>query len=204
MNRSGIFTAFVILLVFLLASVFLGAVLVSAQDATAVFPTAESFETATALAEPTITPTPVIVQPPPPDPVTEEPGDPPATTPENLLGQLFSLLKDATFIVWAAAGVIVIVGAIKTVLGAIGIRIEGNLAVIITLIVQVLIWLGYTVANYVGQGETFKAFYLQVVDVIRSLLPLFGAIFLGHIGYQAAAARKIPVLGYKAPPKPAR
>lgn len=145
---------------------------------------------------PTPSPTPVIVEAPPPDPVTEEPGDPPATTPENLLGQLFSLLKDATFMVWAAAGVIVIVGALKTIAGAVGIAISGNSAILLTLVVQVLIWLGYTVANYVGQGESFKAFYLQIVDVIRSLLPLFGAIFLGHVGYQAAAKRNVPILGY--------
>lgn len=139
---------------------------------------------------------PVIVEPPPPDPVVEEPGDPPATTPENLLGQLFALLKDATYMVWAAAGVIVIVGAVKTVLGALGVNVQDNGAILLTLVVQVLIWLGYAVANYFGQGETFKAWYTQIVDVIRSLLPLFGAIFLGHLGYQAASKRDVPILGY--------
>lgn len=149
----------------------------------------------------TPTPTPVIVEPPPPDPVTEEPGDPPATTPENLLGQIFQLLKDSTYMVWAAAGVIVIVGAIKMVLGALGVAIEDNSAVVLTLIVQVVIWLAYAAANYFGQGETFKAWYSQIVDVIRSLLPLFGAIFLGHIGYQAASKRNVPVIGYYPPAK---
>jgi len=154
--------------------------------------------------EPTITPTPVIVEVPPPVPVTEEPGDPPATTPENLLGQLFALLKDSTFMIWAAAGVIVIVGAIKTIAGAIGISIADNGAILLTLFVQVAIWLGYAVANYFGQGETFKAWYSQIIDVVRSLLPLFGAIFLGHIGYQAAAKRNVPVIGYYSTAKPTR
>lgn len=176
-------------------------VLAMAQDSTAVFPTAESFETATALAEPTITPTPVVVVDEPPNPIpVDDPTEPPATTPETLLGQLYSLLKDGTFMLWAAAGVIVIVGAFKTFLGAFGVRIEGNTAVVVTLIVQVLIWLGYATANYFNQGEAFKAWYLQIVDAIRSLLPLFGAIFVGHIGYQAAAKRNVPVIGYKAPP----
>lgn len=139
---------------------------------------------------------PVIVEPPPPDPVVEEPGDPPATTPENLLGQIFQLLKDSTYMVWAAAGVIIIVGAIKTVAGAVGIAIEGNSAIFLTLVVQVLIWLAYAVANYFNQGEAFQAWYLKIIDVIRSLLPLFGAIFLGHLGYQAAAKRNVPIAGY--------
>ena len=161
---------------------------VFAQDSTAVFPTEESFATPT--------PDPVIVEPPPPDPVVEEPGDPPATTPENLLGQLFQLLKDGTYMVWAAAGVIVIVGAIKTVLGAVGIAVEGNSAIFLTLVVQVLIWLAYAVANYFNQGEAFQAWYSKIIDVIRSLLPLFGAIFLGHLGYRAAAKRNVPIAGY--------
>ncbi len=145
----------------------------------------------------TPTPTPVVVVDEPPNPIpVDDPTEPPATTPETLLGQLFALLKDATYMVWAAAGVIVIVGALKTVLSALGVLIADNTAIVITLIVQVLIWLAYAAANYFNQGEVFKAWYLQIVDVIRSLLPLFGAIFLGHIGFQAAAKRKVPVLGY--------
>lgn len=147
-------------------------------------------------------PTPVIVEPPPPDPVVELPDDPPATTPENLLGQLFALLKDGTFIAWAAAGVLVIVGLIKTLAGAAGIAIQGNTAVFITIVVQVLIWLFYATANYFGQGDAFKAWYLQIADVLRALLPLAGAIFAGHVAYQQAAKRGVPILGYRAKPKP--
>lgn len=156
---------------------------------------------------PTVEPTPVIVEPPPPDPVEEEPGDPPATTPENLLGQLYALLKDGTYIVWAAAGVLVIVGVLKTAAGLVGIPIANGAAILLTLVVQVLVWLGYAAANYFGQGETFKATYLQIVDVLRALLPLAGSIFAGHIMYQAAQKRNVPVLGYKyvekKPPTPA-
>jgi len=161
---------------------------VFAQDSTAVFPTEESFATPT--------PEPVIVEPPPPDPVVEEPGDPPATTPENLLGQLFQLLKDGTFIAWGAAGVVLIVGLLKILAQAVGVTVADNAAAILALIVQVLVWLAYSVSNYFGQGETFKAFYLNIVDVIRSLLPLAGLIFGSHVLYTQAAKRNVPILGY--------
>lgn len=151
--------------------------------------------------EATETPAPIVVEPPPPDPVTEEPGDPPATTPENLLGQLFALLKDGTYIAWAAAGVLVIVGLIKTVAGAAGIVIKDQWAILLTIVVQVLIWLFYATANYFGQGDAFKAWYLQIADVLRSLLPLAGAIFAGHVAYQQAAKRGVPVLGFRTKPK---
>lgn len=146
---------------------------------------------------PTVEPTPVIVEPPPPNPIPEDPTEPPATTPETLLGQLYALLKDGTYIVWAAAGVLVIVGALKTVFGLFGIPIANGAAVLLTLVVQVLVWLGYAIANYFGQGDPFKATYLQIVDVLRALLPLAGSIFLGHVGYQAARKRNVPILGYK-------
>lgn len=143
-------------------------------------------------------PTPVIVEPPPPDPVEEEPGDPPATTPENLLGQIFALLKDGTFIVWAAAGVVLIVGLLKVFLrSAFGVTLEGNAAILLTLVIQVVVWLAYSIANYLGQGEAFKTIYLQAADVLRSLLPLAGSIFAGHVLYTQAKERGVPVLGYK-------
>lgn len=153
--------------------------------------------------EPTITPTPVIVEPPPPNPIPDDiPDELPVTTPEILLGQLYSLLKDATYMVWAAAGVIVIVGFIKVLAAGAGFTITGGSAVALTLIIQVLIWAGYAVANYLNQGEAFKVWYLYIVDAVRSLAPLFGAIFLGHVGFKAAQARGVPVAGYSAPKKP--
>jgi len=159
---------------------------------------AQDTPTEPAPTEEVVTPTvePIIVEPPPPDPVTEEPGDPPATSPENLLGQLFALLKDATFIAWAAAGTVVIVGLIKVIASAAGVAITGNSAIAVTLVVQVIIWLTYSIANYFGQGEAFKTWFLYLADVARSLLPLAGAIFAGHVLYQQAAKRNVPILGY--------
>ncbi len=151
--------------------------------------------------EATPEPTPIIVQPPPPDPVTEEPGDPPATTPENLLGQLFAVLKDGTYMVWAAAGVLVIVGMIKTIASAAGWVIEGNTAVFITLVVQVLIWITYSIANAAGQGAAYQEWYNRVIDFIRALLPLAGAIFVANWGYHKAARQNTPIVGFKAKPK---
>lgn len=157
--------------------------------------------------EPTIAPTSVIVEPPPPVPVVEEPGDPPAVSPENLLGQLFSLLKDGTYMLWAAAGVLVIVGLIKTLASAAGFVIEGNVAVIITLVVQVLIWITYSIANAAGAGAVYQEWYNRVIDFIRALLPLAGAVFVANWGYHKAAKQNTPIVGFKAgakntPPKP--
>lgn len=157
--------------------------------------------TAAETVAPTAEPTPIIVEPPPPDPVTEEPGDPPATTPENLLGQLFAVLKDGTYMVWAAAGVLVIVGMIKTIASAAGWVIEGNTAIIITLVVQVLIWITYSIANAAGQGAAYQEWYNRVIDFIRALLPLAGAIFVANWGYHKAAAQNTPIVGFKAKPK---
>lgn len=169
---------------------------IAAQELTET-PTPEVTETLA----PTITPTSVIVEPPPPNPIPpDEPGELPVTTPETLLGQFYSLLKDGTFMAWAAAGVIVIVGLIKVAaFGLFKYNLEGNVAIFVTLVIQVLIWVGYAIANYFQQGEAFKVWYLSLIDVARSLLPLFGAIFLGHVGYQAAAKRNVPILGYSAP-----
>lgn len=153
---------------------------------------------------PTLEPTPVIVEPPPPNPIPDDPTEPPVTTPETLLGQLYSLLKDGTYMVWAAAGVLIIVGVIKVLAQGVGWSIGGTTAIVITLIVQVLIWLGYAIANYFNQGDAFKDWYLKIIDVLRALLPLAGSIFLGHVGYKAAHKRNVPVLGYKAPEKPDR
>lgn len=151
----------------------------------------------------TITPTPVIVEEPPPNPIPDdEPGELPVTTPETLLGQFYSLLKDGTYITWAAAGTVIVVGVIKVLLGAAGISLTGSAAVTVALAVQMVIWIGYAIANYLNQGEAFKIGYLAIVDVARSLLPLFGAIGLGHEAYQFAHRRNWPVVGYSKPEEP--
>lgn len=166
-----------------------------AQDVTVEpSPTLEDVVTATP------SPTPVIVEPPPPDPVVEEPGDPDATTPENLLGQIFALLKDGTYMVWAAAGVLVIVGLIKVVAAAAGVVIQDAWAVLLTLVVQVAIWLVYSIANAAGQGAVFQEWYNRVIDFVRALLPLVGAILVANYGYHKAAAQNAPIVGFKAKP----
>lgn len=183
-------------LLIVLLTLSIGLPVLSAQDTPEPVPTVEM-----ATAEPTITPTPVIVEEPPPNPVVEDPGDPPAVSPENLLGQLFALLKDSTYMIWAAAGVLVIVGLIKTLASAAGIVIEDNVAVIITLAVQVLIWITYSIANAAGQGAAYQEWYNRVIDFIRALLPLAGAIFVANWGYHKAAAQNAPIVGFKATKK---
>lgn len=193
---------FIQVMLLVVAGFLIGALLtmtVRAQESTADPVTDPTFATPPVIE---ITPTPVIVEPPPPNPIPDDPTEPPATTPETLLGQLYALLKDGTYIAWAAAGTVVIVGALKLVASALGIAIYDRAAIFLTLVVQTVIWILYAMANYFGQGDTFKAFYLQVVDVVRALLPLAGSIFAGHIIYQKAAAASVPVLGFTPPLKP--
>lgn len=179
----------------LTSALLFGGMVATAQDLSTNTPDAATLE-------PTITPTPVIVEEPPPNPISDdEPAELPVTTPETLLGQLFSLLKDGTYIAWAAAGVVVIVGLLKIIASVLGVTVTGNAAIVLTLIIQVLVWLGYAIANYLNQGEAFKTGYLVVVDIARSLLPLAGAIFTGHLLYQQAAKRNVPIMGYYPKPK---
>lgn len=133
--------------------------------------------------------------PPPVDPPEELPPTPPA----DVLSRLLALLDNATYIVWAAAGVVIITGAIKTLFYFANVRIEGVAAALLALAVQVIIWILYSAANAVGLGETFRTQYELIVELIRSLLPLVGSIFGGHVLYQAAAARRVPVLGFYPP-----
>lgn len=151
----------------------------------------------TPVPEPTL-PAPVVIVEPTPSPIPEDPTEPPVTQPETLLGQLYSLLKDGTYIAWAAAGVTVIVGTLKFLASLVKINITDNGAILLTLVIQVLVWLLYATANYFGQGDAAKALYLQVIDVIRSLLPLAGSIFAGHVIYNASASRGVPIIGFRA------
>lgn len=183
--------------VFLIVAVLLFAALLPpaiAQEVTET-PTAEVTEPAleTPTAEPTALPTP--------EPPVEPPEELPPTPPEDVLSRLLALLDNATYIVWAAAGVVIITGAIKTLAYLAGIRIEGVGAALLALAVQVIIWILYSIANALGAGEAFRTQYEIVVEVIRSLLPLVGSIFGGHVLYQAAASRRVPVLGFYPPPK---
>lgn len=146
----------------------------------------------TASAQDVIDPAPTEIPSDEPPPVEEPPEETPVTPPEELLGLLFSLIKDATYIVWASAGVVVIVGLLKTVF-----KFSGSTAVLVTLVVQVAVWLGYAIANYFGAGEVFQKNYLILVDIGRSLLPLAGAIFGSRMLYNAAAQRSVPVLGFR-------
>lgn len=182
-----------IVLIMLVMFVAMLPALMLAQDTpTAEEPTLVSTDPAP---EPTLVVTLAPTEEPPP-PVEEPPEDTPVTEPQELLGLLFSLLKDATYIAWASAGVVVVVGLLKSVF-----QFSGTVAVLVTLVVQVAVWLGYAIANYFGAGETFQKGYLIAVDIGRSLLPLAGSIFAGQVIYKASAKRDVPIMGYRAPDK---
>lgn len=190
MFREKIFPGIRIALFVLLVAIPCWALM--AQDT----PTAE--EPTLVATDPAPEPTAVVTLEPTeePPPVEPPPEETPVTSPEELLGQLFSLLKDATFIVWASAGVVVIVGLLKSVF-----KFADTAAVLVTLLVQVLIWLGYAIANYFGAGEAFQKGYLILVDLARSLLPLAGIIFGSKVLYDQSVRRDTPIMGYRAPHK---
>lgn len=193
-------TALVIFIIVLMLLGSLNALVTRAQDVTEE-PTLTATDPVPELT-PVVEPTVIVVTPDPtPVPPVEPPEELPPTPPEDVLSRLLALLNDASYIVWAAAGVVIITGAIKMLAGLAGIRIEGVAAALLALFIQVAVWLAYTVANSFGAGEAFRTQYNNVVDVIRSLLPLVGSIFGGHVLYQAAAKRNVPILGYHAPPK---
>lgn len=162
--------------------------------------------------EPMVTNTPAATEAPAPDPTPAPepeptpdpaplPDEPPVTTPGELLERLFEVLK-GTYIGWAAAGTLVIVGLLKVLaLRFLGLTITGGAASTLAVGIQVIIWLLYNVAQYFGAGLQFQEWYLAVVEVLKSLLPLAGALFLAHEGYGFAARRGTPVMGYKPPKK---
>lgn len=188
-----LFPIVLILLVMLLATV--PALMLAQESTDEPSPTAEFTLVPTDPAEVTPVVTPEPTELPPVDPPEELPPTPPA----DVLSRLLALLDNATYIIWAAAGVVIITGAIKTIAGLFGFRIEGVGAALLALTVQVIIWIVYSIANSLGAGEAFRTQYEIVIEVIRSLLPLVGSIFGGHVLYQAAAKRNVPILGYHAP-----
>lgn len=187
------------LTVFLLSGLLIFGGVATAQDVETPTPDAIVTNTPIPTLEPTPEPTP-IPDDPAPDPVDEEP----VTSPDELLQKLINLLSDASYMAWAAAATVVFTGLIKVIAAALNINITGAGSVLLALTIQVLIWLGYSVANYLGQGEGFKTWYLALADIARAVLPLFGAIGLGHEGYKLAHRRGWPVLGFRAADPPNR
>lgn len=179
----------------------------AAQEVTDV-PTVEAFtpaptETATDTATPT--PSPEVTAEPTPIPTPDPnplPDEPPVVTPGDILERLFDVLK-GTYIAWAAAGTLVIVALIKMVaFRLLGVSINGTAAGIWAIAVQVVIWILYNVAQYFGMAEQFQNGFLAVVEVLKSLLPFVGGLFLTHGGYKAAHKYDVPLVGYKPPSTP--
>lgn len=146
------------------------------------------------------TPEPLPTPPPLPDP-TPLPDEPPIATPGDILERLFAVLQ-GTYIGWAAAGTLVIVGLIKALLARFGIVAEGQGAAILAVTVQVLIWLLYNIAVFFGAAEQFRTGYLAVIEVLKSLLPFVLGLFVTNGAYQLARKQAVPLVGYRPARKP--
>ena len=175
-------------------------VTVFAQDVTdepaAPTPTLEATEVV-------ITPVPTVEPEPEPGPVDPPPQPAPAIPPETLFERLILLLTDLTYMPSTAAGVIILVGLVKVIAaGVFKYNITGVAAAAWALFFQVLAWIAYTVAVRLGQGENFLTGFLSITNAIQALLPLFGALVLGHIGYEYSNRHAVPVAGFKPPKDP--
>lgn len=146
--------------------------------------------------EPTAAPTESPVPPvdnPPVDDLTEE-----ATFLENIL----RLVSDVTYIPSAAAGVIVFTSAFTLVLSKVfGFNLSGGQRMLIALTVQVVVWVAYVLLTRAGLQSQFNQWYETVVTFVQALLPLFGAVAFGHLGYEKMKEHGVPVLGFKPPAK---
>ena len=147
---------------------------------------------------PDVTPTAEVTPEPtvelPPEPLPDEP---PVTTPGDILERLFVVLQ-GTYIAWAAAGVIIVTNLVKMIAAKLPVPFkfifEGRSAVLLTTVIQVLIWLGYNVARYFGIADQFQGGYLAIIDVLKALLPLLLTFGVAHEVYSLAVRRGWPAL----------
>lgn len=131
------------------------------------------------------------VEPAPVDDLTEE-----ATFLENIL----RLVSDVTYIPSAAAGVIVFTSAISLVLFKVfGFALSGPRRMLLALAIQIVVWVAYVLLTRAGLQSQFNQWYETVVTFVQAILPLFGAVAFGHVGYEKMKEWGVPVLGYKPP-----
>lgn len=129
--------------------------------------------------------------PPVEDDLTEE-----ATFLENIL----RLVSDVTYIPSAAAGVIVFTSAISLVLFKVfGFSLSGPRRMLLALAIQIVVWVAYVLLTRAGLQSQFNQWYETVVTFVQAILPLFGAVAFGHVGYEKMKEWGVPVLGYKPP-----
>ena len=107
----------------------------------------------------------------------------------EFLQNLLRLLTDVTFIPFAAAGVIVITNILKMI------RVPVN-PTLLALLVQVVVWVAYTIARQHGVELRFQEFWDALINVIQAVLPLVGSIAAAHVGYESAKSAGVPLLGY--------
>lgn len=53
---------------------------------------------------------------------------------------------------------------------------------------------------YYGVELRFEQFWDALITIVQAILPLFGSIYVAHIGYERAKAAGVPLLGYSGKP----
>jgi len=118
----------------------------------------------------------------------------------TFLETILRLVSDVTYIPSAAAGVIVFTSAISLVLFKVfGFALSGASRMLLALAIQVVVWVAYVLLTRAGLQTQFNQWYETVVTFVQAILPLFGAVAFGHVGYEKMKEWGVPVLGYKPP-----
>lgn len=129
-------------------------------------------------------------------PVMAQDGNPTPTDPATFIERLLLLVSDVTYIPAAAAGVVVFTSAISFLLFQLGVELSGTLRGLIALAIQVIVWVAYTLLTRAGFEAQFTQWYGAIVTIVQALLPLAGAMFLAHKGYEGSKASGVPLLGF--------
>lgn len=112
----------------------------------------------------------------------------------GFLASLAGLLNEFTYLATFAPGVVVIVSALKAAAALFKKEVNGTRAVLLSLAIQVIVWIIYQVSVKGGFDLQFQQWYDVAVNVIQALLPL--AVIIGSSHFVYTRTRSVPVLGY--------
>ena len=124
------------------------------------------------------------------------------TPPEwtGFLAGLAGLLNEVTYLAPLAPGVVVIVSALKAIAAIFKKEVNGTRAVLLSLAIQVIVWIVYQFSVKGGFDLQFQQWYDVAINVIQALFPL--AVIVGSSHYVYTKTRSVPVLGYGGYRKP--
>ena len=112
---------------------------------------------------------------------------------EAALLAFFKLISDVTFVPLAAGFVVAVTALLKKLLPA-TIPAGG-----IAITVQVIVWVVYVIAKHYGYVEQFGSYINVLTTILTAVSGLVLSSYAATWGYQKAAAKNVPLLGYQRP-----